>query len=101
MDFYHLGTNYLYSKQYEKAIKTLKEAEKLDNSELLVQMQLANAYLLNDDFKAAKDLHKRYKLQNISATESWVSKSKLEIESLNKAGISNKDFDKILKILED
>ncbi len=101
MDFYHLGTNYLYSKQYEKAIKTLKEAEKLDNSELLVQMQLANAYLLNDDIKAAKDLHKKYKLQNISATESWVSKSKSEIESLNKAGISNKDFDKILKILED
>ena len=101
LDYNNLGMYYLYSKQFEKAIKTLKEGEMLDNSELLIQLNLANAYLLNDNFRAAKEIHKKYKSQNINATESWNSKAKSEIEALSKIGIQNKDFDKILKILEE
>lgn len=61
LDYNALGQYYLYSKQFEKALKALKEAEKLDDSELLVQLNLAHWYLLNDEYKKAKELHKNTK----------------------------------------
>ncbi|HEU4496142.1 MAG TPA: hypothetical protein VFR70_03750, partial [Flavobacterium sp.] len=66
-DYNALGQFYLYSRQYEKAMKALKEAEKLDASELLVQLNMAHVYLLNGDYKKAKDIHKKYKNQNATS----------------------------------
>lgn len=101
LDFNALGQYFLYSKQFEKAIKALKEAEKLDNSELLVQLNLAHLYLLNDDYKKAKEIHKKYKAQNVTSKLSWIAKTKSDFEELLKAGFKSDDFEKILKILED
>jgi hypothetical protein len=42
------------TKQYGKAIKFLKEGEKQDDTELLVKLNLAHAYLMNDELRNAK-----------------------------------------------
>lgn len=101
LDYNALGQYYLYSKQFEKALKALKEAEKLDASELLVQLNLAHLYLVNDDYKKAKELHKKYKTQNVTSKLSWVAKTKSDFEDLQKAGFKNDDFERILKLLEE
>jgi len=101
LDYNALGQYYLYSKQFDKALKALKEAEKMDGSELLVQLNLAHLYLLTDDYKKAKELHKRYKNQNVTSKLSWVAKTKADFEDLQKAGFKSDDFEKIIKLLED
>lgn len=101
LDYNALGQYYLYSKQFDKALKALKEAEKMDGSELLVQLNLAHFYLLTDDYKRAKELHKKYKTQNITSKLSWVEKTKSDFAELQKTGFKNDDFEKILKLLQD
>lgn len=101
LDYNALGQYYLYSKQFDKALKALKEAEKMDASELLVQLNLAHLYLLNDDYKKAKELHKKYKSQNVTSKLSWIAKTKADFEELQKAGFKSDDFERILKVLED
>ena len=101
LDYNALGQYYLYSKQFEKASKALKEAEKMDDAELLVQLNMAHLYLLNDEFKKAKELHKKYKTQNVTSKMSWVAKTKSDLEDLQKAGFKNEDFERILKLFED
>jgi tetratricopeptide (TPR) repeat protein len=101
LDYNGLATYYLFSKQYEKAIKALTEGEKLDSSELLIQLNLAHAYLLHDEFRKAKELHKKYKLQNVTAQQSWIDKTQSDFEAFRKANIQNEDFDRILNILKD
>ena len=98
-DYNALGIYYMYSKQLGKAIKYLKEGEKLDSSELLIQLNLAHAYLLNGDFSLAKNLHKKYSSQNISTSTNWADQAIKDLEELQKAGFESEDFDKILKIL--
>ena len=101
VDYNALATYYIYSKQYGKAIKYLKEAEKMDGSELLVQLNLAHAYLLNDQYGEAKALHKKYKNQNVSADESWINRTKADFEEMKKAGIQSENFDRILKYIQE
>ncbi len=100
LDYNSQGKYYLFSKQYDKALKILKDGEKIDASELLIQLNLAHLYLLIDDFSLAKELHKKYKNQNVTATESWKDKTKSDFEEFQKSGIVNRDFDRIIRILE-
>ena len=100
LDYNALGYYYLITKQYGKALKTLKEGEKLDATELLIQLNLAHAYLLNGNYKLAKAIHKTYSNQNVTDSLSWMQKTKLDFEAFQKAGIQNEDFNAILKILE-
>lgn len=101
LDYDALGTYYLYSKQFGKAIKYLKEGEKLDDSELQIQLNLAHAYLLNNNYAEAKAIHKKYQSQNVSALIDWQTKTIRDFEDLKKAGFKSKDFDKILKLFND
>lgn len=101
MDYNAVATYYIYSKQYGKAIKYLKEAEIMDASELLVQLNLAHAYLLNNQFGEAKAIHKKYKNQNVSAAESWKNRTKVDFEEMKKAGIQSEDFERILKLIQE
>ena len=101
MDYNALATYYIYSKQYGKAIKYLKEAEIMDTSELLVQLNLAHAYLLNNQFGEAKAIHKKYKNQNVSAAENWNFRTKADFEEMKQAGINSEDFERILKLLQE
>ncbi len=100
LDYNRLGYCYLMTKQYGKALKVLQEAAQQDPAELLVQLNLAHAYLLNGNYKSAKSIHKAYLNQNVNDSLSWVQKTKLDFEAFQKAGIQNDDFNAILKILE-
>ena len=99
-DYNTLGYYYLITKQYSKALKVLQEGEKLDATELLIQLNLAHAYLLNGNYKSAKTIHKTYFNQNVTDSLSWTQKTKLDFDAFQKAGIQNEDFDAVLKILE-
>jgi hypothetical protein len=88
------------TKQYGKAIKVLKEGEILDTSELLIQMNLAHAFLLNGNYKSAKTIYKTYSNQNVTDSLSWIQKTKLDFEAFRKAGIQHEDFDSILRLFE-
>ncbi|MEZ0007257.1 tetratricopeptide (TPR) repeat protein [Flavobacterium sp. 28YEA47A] len=101
LDYNALGQYYLYSKQFDKALKALKEGESRDESELLIQLNMAHVYLLKGDYKKAKEIHKKYKGQNVTTTLSWKAKTQFDFEDLKKAGFVNDDFDRILKLLED
>lgn len=101
LDYNNLGNAYLMTKQYAKAIKFLKEGEKLDDSELLIQMNLAHAYLMNKDFRLAKPIYKKYQSQNVNDSLSWTQKVKQDFETFQKAGLPSGDFDRVLRLLED
>jgi hypothetical protein len=100
LDYNTLGYYYLITKQYGKALKTLKEAEKSDTTELLIQMNLAHAYLLNGNYKSAKAIHKSYSNQNVTDSLSWIQKTKLDFDAFQMAGIQNENYNAVLKILE-
>lgn len=100
-DYNNLGNAYLMTKQYAKAVKFLKEGEKLDDSELLIQLNLAHAYLLNKDFRSAKPIYKKYQSQNVNDSVSWIQKINMDFETFKTAGLPSKDFDRVLRLLED
>jgi len=101
LDYNAIGSSYLLTKQYGKALKYLQEGEKRDNTELLVQLNLAHAYLLNDNYKEAKKIYKKYQNQNVTDSLSWTQKTEQDILAFQKAGIKNEDFEKVLKLMKE
>ncbi|WP_035671952.1 M48 family metallopeptidase [Flavobacterium sp. 83] len=100
LDYNAIGNSYILTKQYGKAIKFLKEGEKLDDSELLIKLNLAHAYLLNNNYSSAKAIYKEYQSQNVTDTLSWTEKVKQDFEAFKKAGIISNDFERVLKLME-
>ena len=100
LDYNAIGNSYLLTKQYGKAIKFLKVGEKLDDSELLIKMNLAHAYLLNDNYASAKAIYKENKSQNVTDSLSWTQKVKEDFIAFKKAGIVTNDFERVLKLMD-
>lgn len=100
LDYNAIGNSYILTKQYGKAIKFLKEGEKLDDSELLIKLNLAHAYLLNNNYSFAKAIYKEYQSQNVTDSVSWTEKIKQDFETFKKAGIQNDNFERVLKLIE-
>jgi tetratricopeptide (TPR) repeat protein len=100
LDYNAIGNSYLLTKQYGKAIKFLKEGEKLDDSELFIKLNLAHAYLLNNNYSSAKAIYKEYQYQNVTDSLSWTEKVKLDFEAFKKMGIQNDDFERVLKLMD-
>ncbi|RED27152.1 hypothetical protein BD847_1088 [Flavobacterium cutihirudinis] len=98
LDYSSIGYCYILTKQYEKALKFLQEGEKLDNTELLVKLNLAHLYLITDNYSDAKTIYKRYQDQNVTDNISWKEKTKSDFAIFQKAGLPSKDFEKILKL---
>ncbi|MNY11426.1 hypothetical protein D3C86_1444540 [compost metagenome] len=98
LDYSSLGYCYILTKQYAKALKVLLEGEKLDDTELLVKLNLAHTYLVSDDYSAAKAIYKKYQTQNVTDSLSWIAKTKLDFAAFEKAGLPTKDFEKVLKL---
>lgn len=98
LDYNAIGSAYIMTKQFGKAIKFLKEGERLDASELLIQMNLAHAYLFNNDFKSAKTIYKKYQSQNVTDSLSWTQKVKTDFDTFQKAGLTSNDFSRVLKL---
>lgn len=101
LDYNAIGSSYLLTKQYGKALKYLKDGEKLDNTELLVKLNLAHAYLLNDNYKEAKKIYKKYQNQNVTDSLSWTQKTEQDFKAFQKVGIQNEDFEKVLKLIKE
>jgi tetratricopeptide (TPR) repeat protein len=101
MDYNAIGSSYLLTKQYGKALKYLQDGEKLDNTELLVQLNLAHSYLLNDNYKEAKKIYKKYQNQNVTDSLSWTQKTEQDFKAFQKVGIRNEDFERILKLMKE
>jgi hypothetical protein len=101
LDFNTLGYSYLMTKQYSKAIKSLKDGEKIDEAELLIQVNLAHAYLLNKDYKTAKTIYKKYQFQNVNDNLNWTEKVKQDFDTFEKAGLTNDDFERVLRLLKE
>lgn len=99
LDYNAIGFNYILTKQYGKAIKFLQEGEKLDDTELLIKLNLAHVYLLNDEFRRAKSIYKEYQSQNVNDSLSWIQKIKQDFAVFKKAGIQNDDFERVLKLV--
>jgi tetratricopeptide (TPR) repeat protein len=100
LDYNAIGNSYILTKQYGKAIKFLKEGEKLDDSELLIKLNLAHAYLLNNNYSSAKAIYKEYQSQNVTDSLSWAQKTKQDFEAFKKVGIKNDDFERVLNLME-
>lgn len=98
LDYSSIGYCYILTKQYAKAIKFLKDGEKLDDTELLVKLNLAHVYLVSDDYSEAKAIYKRYQTQNVTDSLSWKEKTKQDFTIFQKAGLPSKDFERILKL---
>ena len=99
LDYNAIGNSYILTKQYGKAIKFLKEAEELDDAELLIKLNLAHAYLLNNNYSMAKAIYKEYQAQNVTDSLSWTEKVKQDFETFQNAGIHNDDFERVLKLM--
>ncbi|MFV8323804.1 tetratricopeptide repeat protein [Flavobacterium sp. LB3P21] len=100
LDYNAIGSCYVLTKQYGKAIKFLKEGEKLDDTELLIKLNLAHAYLLNDNYASAKAIYKEYQSQNVTDSLSWTQKIKQDFAAFKKAGIVSNDFERVLKLMD-
>ncbi|WP_431241619.1 tetratricopeptide repeat protein [Flavobacterium sp. P21] len=98
LDYSSIGYCYILTKQYEKALKFLQEGEKLDNTELLVKLNLAHLYLVSNNYSDAKTIYKKYQDQNVTDSISWKDKTKSDFAIFQKAGLPSKDFEKILKL---
>jgi len=99
-DYNRLGRAYIFTKQYGKAIRFLKIGEQLDESELETKLNLAHAYLLNNNYKPAKTIYKTYQNQNINDSLGWVEKVKLDFEAFEKAGLNTNDFGAIIRVFK-
>lgn len=98
LDYNSIGYCFILTKQYGKALKFLKEGEKLDDTELLVKLNLAHVYLISDDYSEAKAIYKKYQTQNVTDSVSWKEKTKQDFTVFQKAGLPSKDFEKVLKL---
>ena len=98
-DYCTVGRFYLFSKQFDKAFQFLKKAEDLDSAQIAIQLNMAHVFLFTDKISEAKNIHKKYKLQNISATISWKAQTNEDFKLFEDRGFESADFRKILSIL--
>ncbi|WP_121361188.1 tetratricopeptide repeat protein [Flavobacterium johnsoniae] len=98
LDYNSIGYCYILTKQYAKALKFLQEGEKLDETELLIKLNLAHVYLVSDNYSDAKAIYKKYQNQNVTDSMSWKDKTKSDFTIFEKAGLPSKDFEKVLKL---
>ena len=100
-DLNMLGYFYMFSNQNLKALQYLQKAEKLDNANLGIQLNLAHVYLLSNQYSKAKAIYKKHKNQNIDARTSFKAKAIQDFGDLEKVGIFSDDFKKITEKLND
>jgi len=98
-DYNNIGYCYILTKQYLKAIKYLKEGEKLDETDLMIKGNLAHAYLLNGDFEIAKNIYLKYKTQNINETMSWANMVKADFNDFKINGVFSDHYSETLSLI--
>ena len=99
-DYSALGDIYIETKQFIVAKESYFKATELDSNHLWYQLKYANALVFNDELSEAKEIHKKYKSNNIDVKTSWTQQAKLDIAFYKSKGLNVDDFKKILRILE-
>lgn len=99
-DYGLLGSLYLATKQFVKAEEAYQKAISMDKTELNYQLQLAHVYLFSGHINQAKDIHKKYRLNNLGNSKSWVEQTKIDFRQFEKNGFPTDDFKKILRVLD-
>ncbi|MBM6498691.1 tetratricopeptide repeat protein [Flavobacterium macrobrachii] len=100
LDYGLQGDFYLMTKQYIKAEVAIKKAISMNATNIEHQLRLAHVYLFSNRVSDAKDIHKKYRSNNVSSSKSWVQATKEDFENFKKNGLPTDDFKKILRILE-
>lgn len=100
LDYGLQGDFYLMTKQYIKAEVAIKKAISMNATNVEHQLRLAHVYLFSDRVSDAKDIHKKYRSNNVSSSKSWVQATKEDFENFKKNDLPTDDFKKILRILE-
>jgi tetratricopeptide (TPR) repeat protein len=100
LDYGLQGDFYLMTKQYIKAEVAIEKAISMNAVNIEHQLRLAHVYMFSDRVSDAKDIHKKYRSNNVSSSKSWVQATKEDFENFKKNGLSTDDFKKILRILE-
>lgn len=98
-DYCNIGYCYLITKQYLKSIKYLKMGEAMDETDLSIKLNLAHAYLFNDEIDKAKSLYTKYKKQNIDENTSWIDAVKKSFEDFKNTGLTSEYLNEILNII--
>lgn len=100
LDYGLQGDFYLMTKQYIKAEVAIKKAISMNATNIEHQLRLAHIYLFSDRVSEAKDIHKKYRSNNVSSSKSWAEATIEDFENFKKNGLPTDDFKKILRILE-
>lgn len=100
LDYGLQGDFYLMTKQYIKAEVAIKKAISMNATNIEHQLRLAHVYLFSNRISDAKDIHKKFRSNNVSSSKSWVQVTKEDFENFKKNGLPTDDFKKILRILE-
>lgn len=100
LDYGLQGDFYLMTKQYIKAEVAIKKAISMNTANIEHQLRLAHVYLFSNRVSDAKDIHKKYRLNNVSSSKSWTQATKEDFDNFKKNGFPTDDFKKILRILE-
>ncbi|QOG56643.1 tetratricopeptide repeat protein [Flavobacterium columnare] len=98
LDYNLLAEMYMYTKQFEKSLQTLLLAEDKDKSELKVKLNLAHIYMFLDEVSKSKEIHKKYKSQNISAKQTWENKTINDLEKFKRLSLPQENLDKIWRL---
>ena len=91
---------YLMTKQYIKAEVAIKKAISMNATNIEHQLRLAHVSLFSNRVSDAKDIHKKYRSNNVSSSKSWTQATKEDFDNFKKNGLPTDDFKKILRILE-
>ena len=100
LDYGLQGDFYLMTKQYIKSEVAIKKAISMNATNIEHQLRLAHVYLFSDRVSDAKDIHKKYRSNNVSSSKSWTQATKEDFDNFKKNGLPTDDFKKILRILE-
>ncbi|WP_396155039.1 tetratricopeptide repeat protein [Flavobacterium macrobrachii] len=100
LDYGLQGDFYLMTKQYIKAEVAIKKAISMNATNIVHQLRLAHVYMFSNRVSDAKDIHKKYRSNNVSSSKSWTQATKEDFENFKKNGLPTDDFKKILRILE-
>ena len=100
IDFYTLGNFYLFTKQFDKAEETFNKGVQMNPNEIILKLGVAQLYLFTDRLSEAKEIHRKYKSQNVLANQSWTAQVKQDFDVFKRHGLPTKNFKKILRILD-
>jgi tetratricopeptide (TPR) repeat protein len=95
-----LGMLYLQTKQFQKAEEWMDKAIIADKNNITFQLHKAHFYLFTDEVSKAKDIHKKYRNQNINSKLSWKDATIKEFENFKKLGLPDDSFNKIIRVLD-